>query len=579
MKMRHTITLMLMLLIASTSAQAAKIIAKSFKTILADGRTVVVTPRGDEFGVCYFTDAGEPVVYDNGAWRVAEAAEMNAANSRMLSRRAKSAPQLPVLSNYFPHSGTPKALVLMVEFADKKFTYSHAEIDKWLNGTDYQTEDKYASYSSVAQYFNDSSNGKFRPVFDLKGPYTLPKNVKYYGQNSTTTDSDMPDRRTEMLTEACRLAHDAGVKFKDYDADGDGRVDLIYIIYAGFGEHIYNPGEDGRNTNADYLWPMTSSYSGVSYDGVSSYLYGISNELLGFEGIAAGAGWEKDKLSGIGVFIHEMGHTLGLPDVYPTVSWSDLTWYDDQSMESWDIMDNGQNLNNTVCPIPYSAWEREWMGWDTIEELTESGDYTVKTLASGGKAYKIINPNDATGNEFYVLENLPTGSSSGWYKSVPNSGLLVTHINYSSTYFENYGCPNNVHGSPRWTIIPANGKLYTSYRSQLSQSSPDYKTAKELKENMKGNVYPGLQKVTSLSVWKEYNPTMKVTLNDITQVDANTVMFKAVMGSTGINAPESNAGETGNNRIYNLSGVCVGNDTEKLPKGVYVRDGRKFVVQ
>ena len=572
-------TLLLLLLFALTPADAAKIITRSFKTTLADGRTVVVTPRGDEFGVCYFTEEGEPVKYANGKWRVAESGEMAAANSRMLSLRAKSAPQLPVSSNYFPHSGTPKALVLMVDFADRKFTYSHAEIDKWLNDTEYQTDDPFSGYSSVAQYFNDSSNEKFRPVFDLKGPYTLSKSVKYYGENSTSTLSDIPERRTEMLTEACRLAHEASVNFKDYDSDGDGRVDLIYIIYAGFGEHIYNPDANGRNTNADYLWPMSSSYSGVTYDGVSSYRYGISNELLGYDGIAAEMGWSKDKLTGIGVFIHEMGHTLGLPDVYPTVSWSDLTWYDDQSMETWDIMDNGQNLYNTVRPIPYSAWEREWMGWDTIEELTASGDYTAKTLAMGGKAYKIINPNDASGNEFYVLETLPTGKDAGWYRSVPNRGLLVTHINYSSTYFENFGCPNNDHGSPRWTIIPANGKLYTSYRSQLNPSSPNYKSSDELKANMQGNVFPGTGNVTSLSVWKEYNPTMNVTLSNITQTDANTVTFTANMGSTGIKSPVSDMDTDSGDRIYNLNGICVGNGTEKLPKGVYVRNGRKFVVQ
>lgn len=577
--MRHTMTMLLLLLFALTPADAAKIITRSFKTTLADGRTVVVTPRGDEFGVCYFTEEGEPVKYDNGKWRVAESGEMAAANSRMLSLRAKSAPQLPVSTRFFPHSGTPKALVLMVDFADRRFTYSHAEIDKWLNDTEYQTFDSDYGYSSVAQYFNDSSKGKFRPVFDLKGPYTLPNNVKYYGQNSTSTDSDIPERRTEMLTEACRMAHDAGVNFKDYDSDGDGRVDLIYIIYAGFGEHIYNPGTDGRNTNADYLWAMSSSYSGVTYDGVSSYRYGISNELQGYEGYAAKKGWDKDKLTGIGVFIHEMGHTLGLPDVYPTVSWSDRTWYDDQSMESWDVMDDGQNLDNTIHPIPYSAWEREWMGWDTIEELTASGDYTAKTLASGGKAYKIINPNDASGNEFYVLEALPTGAAAGWYICVPNRGLLVTHINYISTYFENFGCPNNIHGSPRWTIIPANGKLYTSYRSQLSKSSPNYMSFKELQANRKGNVFPGTGNVTSLSVWKEYNPTMNVTLSNITQTDANTVTFTANMGSTGIKLPVSDMDTDSGDRIYNLNGICVGNGTEKLPKGVYVRNGRKFVVQ
>ena len=62
-------------------------------------------------------------------------------------------------------------------------------------------------------------------------------------------------------------------------------------------------------------------------------------------------------------------------------------------------------------------------------------------------------------------------------------------------------------------------------------------------------------------------------------VSGNTVTFTADMGSTGIKSPVSDMDTDSGDRIYNLNGICVGNGTEKLPKGVYVRNGRKFVVQ
>ena len=65
------------------------------------------------------------------------------------------------------------------------------------------------------------------PQFDIYGPYTLSKNMAYYGANQGKTE----DVNFEsIISDACTLA-DTDVNFANYDADGDGYVDLVYISY------------------------------------------------------------------------------------------------------------------------------------------------------------------------------------------------------------------------------------------------------------------------------------------------------------------------------------------------------------
>ena len=503
----------------STEIRASKAVATPFEVTLADGRKTTVILRGDEHFHYHITKHGELVVREKNVWRIMTEKERQSMRREYEKMRVRRAESLPVVKNPFPHTGTPKALVIMVSYQNLDFTYGKSDIDAWLNSTEYTPweQKQYSSYGSVAQFFSDNSNGKFRPVFDVVGPYKMSKTMEYYGAN--TGGNDTPSLYHELINEACAAADKDGVDFSQYDADNDGLVDLIYVYYAGYGENM------GGVPSAT-IWPKSGYYTGFnSFDGKKVYRYGMSNELLGYPGLDTAQGWPKPKLNGIGVFVHEMCHTLGLPDVYPTVDWDDVTMYDNQSMEEWDIMDGGENIQNGFYPAPFTAWEREWMGWtDEIETITAPGTYTLKPLKDGGKAYRIKNPNDATGKEFYILENVPS-NVQGWYRGMPGSGMLITHINYDESKFSNFGNPNNIAGSPRWTIVPANGVLYSAYRRGEPENSKYYLTPAQINENRRGNTFPGLQGVTTLTYWKEYTPAMEYTLSNISQSADGTVKF------------------------------------------------------
>ena len=427
-----------MLLCITMAASASKAVGRKMTVTLADGRTVTATMRGDENFHAMVASTGEIIVRDGDKWRTvteAEQAEQQAAMAKGVAlRKANEA----ISASYpFPRTGSPKALVIMVNFADVAFTYTKADIEKLLNSTDYDTTSGNHGYGSARQWFSDCSNGTYTPQFDVVGPYTLSNPTSYYGGNGSG-NAGADKNVVTLMKDACAAA-DADVDFSQYDSNNDGYVDLVYVFYAGYGENW----DDG--THPEYIWPKSGVSSFGTYDGKKTTRYDVSNELMGYPGVEQDLGVDAVPLCGIGVFVHEMSHTIGLPDLYPTVTWTDVTNYDNQSLEQWSVLDAGENVNNGFYPTPYTAWERSFLGWgNTLTELSVDGQYELKALIDGGTAYKILNPNDATKNEYYILENVPNTAASGWYKKLSGTGMIITHVNYNSSYFSNFSNPNNV---------------------------------------------------------------------------------------------------------------------------------------
>ena len=457
---------------------------------------------------------------------------------------------------YFPHTGSPKALVILAEFADTTFTIQNTKqvFTNYLMNEGHFTETAYAqkrNYKGVRGYFKDCSYGQFTPTFDVVGPVKLPKPQTVYGAGR----NDRPDL---LLEDACS-AVDNIVDFSQYDANGDGLVDLVYIIYAGHSANI------SGNKETD-IWPKSGTISiSKTFDGKSIGRYGVSNELAGRENKKK----EKETINGIGLFCHEFSHTLGLPDIYaiPGTAAADQ---DNQGMEYWDLMDGGTEVQNGRVPSPYLAWEREAMGWMKIDELTSDQQVTdLKSLENGGKAYKILNKNVA--NEFIVLQSIQQGGwYQGWTKTQIPKGLLAYRISYPYDKVNIFDFPNNDLGKPRVIVIPADGEVLSAMNSGGDFNK--YIT------NLTNDLYP-LGSKNSIDEFKMYDGSkLQCKIINITQNDANkTVSFKFVADATGIqSAPITNL-TISDNRIYTLDGRYVGTDRDALPHGIYIQNKQKFI--
>ena len=491
-------------------------------------------------------------------------------------------------TSFFPHTGSPRAIVLLVQFANRPFKVQPRKaFNQYLNSMADRHQDfgnaEDRNTGSVKKYFSDMSGGKFKPQFDLYGPITMPKNVAYYGEGSSSME-----RYRELVSEACTMMDDS-LDFSKYDADKDGNVDLVYIIYAGYGESV--------SSIESTLWPKAFVCgTEIKKDGKYVRLAGISNEL---NGRPDGNYNSKSGLliNGVGLFCHEFSHCMGLPDFYPTVSpqWTtandkqDFEAYDNQGMEDWDVMDNGIYLYNGYSPTAYTAWEREKMGWLTIETLTKEGKVELKSIDEGGKAYRIKNDKNTSGNEYYIVENI---QAKGWNKKLPASGMMVSHVEYEPRAFSVFhggdNSVNNIKKHPRMTIVPADGYLPSSYRKVPNSSTETWPHIKvdQYKEQLAGDLYPGksnVNRLTDAQNMVNYAPWTggmlnKPIYNIALKNGIVTFDFLKDQTSTGIEQPESATENSNEEKIYTIDGRYVGTNLNALPKGVYIKGKKKVVV-
>lgn len=331
-----------------------------------------------------------------------------------------------------PTEGERPVLVILVNFSDLKWSFSsdpQAEMTAMLNEPGYSGNH---CTGSAADYFKASSNGLYQPRFDVYGPVTLPHGYAYYGGNDSSGTDSHP---WEMVTQACELL-DPTVDFSIYDTNGDGKVDNIYVFYAGYGEN--------EGVGTDYVWPhsydLSYQMNPPQHDGVILGHYACSNELT--------ARRINDEVThtGIGTFCHEFSHVLGLPDLYPT------NYSGAFSPGEYSLMDHGSYNNYSRTPPLYSIYEKYAMEWEKPIDITDPVQINMQATVDGGNAYRItIDPAKPT--EYFLFENRQTHS---WDSFLPGHGMLVWHINFDKEVWD-YNNVNNDPGFQRVDIVEADG--------------------------------------------------------------------------------------------------------------------------
>ncbi len=411
--MKKLSLLLLIMLAFSISITAKNANPALKKTVtLANGEKVELRLVGNKFMHYWVADDGRTFIKTNNEYVVTDKQKLfqKGMQQQLKSRKLKKSTNKVNFGEETNYIGDKKGLVIMVNFTDVKFKASNnkARYERILNEKGYTSTEGHKG--SVNDYFKAQSNDKFNLTFDVAGPYNLKNKQSYYGGNDANGDDKAAEK---MIEEAVEMAS-KDVNFADYDWNDDKEVDQVFVLFAGQGEA--DSGEE------DTVWPHELGLSGTDigakiYNGITVDTYACGNELN-----------YMNQIDGIGTFCHEFSHCLGYPDLY------DIEYSGNFGMQNFDIMHNGDYNEEGYVPAGYSAYEKKTAGWIKYVELSDK-DTTITNLqptAKGGDAFVIYNP--AHKDEYYIIENR---QQEGWDKGIPASGLMIMHVDFDKTIWEN----------------------------------------------------------------------------------------------------------------------------------------------
>ncbi len=276
---------------------------------------------------------------------------------------------------------------------DKPFVKTQEEFDALFNQLNYAVE---GASGSVKDYYLENSYGQFTLTTDVVGPYTAQHNMAHCG-------SSWQGAR-QLATEAVHLA-DPDVDYSAYDNSGNGWVDGVYMIFAGYGE------EAGGGPNT--IWSHAWSIEPVQLDGVWISRYACSPELRGNS---------NSNMTRIGVIGHEFGHILGAPDYYDTDG--DNSGGQFTGTGRWDMMAGGTWNNGGATPAHHNPYTKTYLyHWASPTTLNQDTTVTLFKAFNHSDSFYRINTN--TPGEYYLLENR---HQVGFDAYIPGEGLIIYHV-------------------------------------------------------------------------------------------------------------------------------------------------------
>lgn len=373
-------------------------------------------------------------------------------------------------------TGTNRFPVLLVASPSA----SNADSAKYWNQLNQVGYTENNHLGSVKDYFRDQSNGIFVPTFDI------------YLVSVSNSLSSYTNSVHTLIEEAIATLKVNYPNFDPslYDSDGDGDIDATGVLYAGT--------ESAANNLGGYQYELQWDGGKISAGSSKNFnSYFIISQMS-----------SATQLLPIATFVHEFSHTMGLKDHY-CVAASDChddfsnNAYQAPGAHAWDVMSTGMYNNGGGKPVGYSAFEKEFMGWMSYTTLSSSSGVTVlEGLNSSNQAYKV--PVSGKADEWYVIENR---QQSGWDASLPNHGLLIWHIDYDQTAW-NQDVLNDVVSHQRIDVVEAGNLKVTGYDDGFDFT------------HLVDDVFPGSQNVnsfTAMNSWAGVN--LGVNLYNILEED------------------------------------------------------------
>jgi immune inhibitor A len=333
---------------------------------------------------------------------------------------------------------TLHALALLVDFSDNKGTRPASDFQNLLFND--------ANKGSMTAYYQKLSGGRLKVTGEAIGYIRAPQKYSYYTDRESGTGDSFPRNTPGLLIDAL-TSFCKNDNLKRFDTDGDGYVDGIFLIHAGKGAEAEADPARRKDMIWSHKWVLPSPFK---HKGVSVYAYSTEPED-----------------GRVGVFCHEFGHSLGLPDLYDTS-------YLSEGVGSWCLMGGGSWGNGGNSPTRMSCWCLARMGWIKPLVVRSARTLTIPTLEQNEKACYRVWTKGRSGPEYLLLENR---QKTGQDSALPGSGLAVWHID--ETQSDNTNSNSYMVG-----LVQADGKRDLERAANRGDA---------------GDLFPGSANVTSAS--------------------------------------------------------------------------------
>lgn len=289
-------------------------------------------------------------------------------------------------------TGTKKVAVILCEFLGTGLGTSGSISIQNLSGIN----DKL---NKMVSFYTEASGGQLTLNFTvIPTTHIATYSMSYYGY----PDSLGNEKGDDLIREAISAA---GIT----KGTGAGQYDAAMVIHAGYGNESTNP-----ETYPGDIWSAVYTFANVN-----GFTEGLT--VPEFE---AGTGY-----SPLGVWCHEMGHQLGLPDIYATDGRSSPS-----IVGEWCLMDYGVWAGNGNSPPHPSAWCKQILGWFTPVDVSGKVDLSISPTESTPNCVRIQIPTAPDPTKEYFLLEYRSASAGTYDAALKASGVLIWHVDEAAIY-------------------------------------------------------------------------------------------------------------------------------------------------
>ncbi|MDF2699050.1 MAG: Secreted protease metal-dependent protease, partial [Haloplasmataceae bacterium] len=357
---------------------------------------------------------------------------------------------------------TDRILVILIEYADYPSNnispfetemyypeYTQEHYQDMIFGEDGYVGPNGESFKSMKQFYEEQSGGSYTIEGEVAGWYTAEGQAANYGGNINGNDNDPRSLVYEALTQA---AADPTVDLTQYDVEDpydmndngelrepDGIIDHLMVVHSGVGEEA-----GGGVLGEDAIWSHRWNLAGA---GRVVPIPDTTANVDYWGGVMTAMNYTIEPEDGaMGVFAHEYGHDLGLPDEYDVI-YSGFG----EPVSYWSLMAGGSwaGVISGTEPTGFSPYAKEFLQANMPGSNWQKGlEINLKDITNKGIQVTLDQASTKGVNEDVVKINLPSTKTV----NLPAKGEYQYFSGYGNELFNMMYTPVDLRGTDSATL-------------------------------------------------------------------------------------------------------------------------------